>query len=514
MENEEKKHLEMLGKTLNSNLFFEAVEQSSVAISITDERANILYANKSFKKITGYDPFELIGENESILSDKSTPSIVYETLWGRLSQKKTWSGILVNRRKDHTRYLAELTIAPVVDENGITSHYLGMHRDVTEIHRLQQESTNQKALIESVVDSTPVITVVLNQQGDVILDNLSYKTLKADMGGKEPATEFLGALNLNMDNLINQLSENETEFKDREICFDLGSKKNLRWFSCSGSWFTSRDSSADNFFDARKDPYLLLVANEITDQKRQQEEIRMNALRAVLAEDDLIHSARETLSGAVYKLQEPMNMIAAALEVAKRRTNGEDHLLQCLQDALQAGTKAIATLQESMPEDTSELRININVNQLIREVLSILTSTLLAKGIVVEWNPTAVLPNIYGQESRLRNTFKQLLVNSIDAVSMSGSIKRELKITSAQDSPNFISVIIEDSGPGIPDEIKTKVFEPFFTTKQSKGKQSGMGLSMVQSTLTDHNGTISLSNKPGGGCIAKLQFPTTKLRAT
>jgi len=514
VEKEEKQRLEELGKNLSSNLFFEAVEQSSVAISITDEHANILYANKSFKKITGYEPSELIGENESILSDKSTPGIIYETLWGRLSQKKTWSGILVNRRKDQSRYLAELTIAPVLDENGTTSHYLGMHRDVTEIHRLQQESTNQKALIESVVDSTPVITVVLNQLGEVILDNLSYKTLKADMGGVEPATEFLGALNLNMDNLINQLSENEIEFKDREICFDSGGKENLRWFSCSGSWFTSRDVSADNFFDARKDPYLLLVANEITDQKQQQEEIRMNALRAVLAENDLIHSARETLAGAVYKLQEPMNMIAAALEVARRRTNGKDHLLECLQDALQAGTNAIATLEDSMPEDISEHRINININQLIREVLSLLTSTLLAKGIIVEWNPTAVLPNIYGEESRLRNTFKQLLENAIDAVSMSGNSRRELRITSIQDSPDFVSVTIEDSGPGIPDEFKTKIFEPFFTTKQGEGKQAGMGLSMVQSAVNDHNGTISLNNKPDGGCVATLQFPTTKFQAT
>ncbi|MDX1811121.1 MAG: nitrogen fixation negative regulator NifL [Gammaproteobacteria bacterium] len=514
MEKKSKQKANVLDTKLMPDLFFEAVEQSSVAISITDTHANILYANKSFKNITGYAPEEVLGKNESLLSDKTTPRIVYETLWGRLSQKKSWSGILVNRKKDHSRYLAELTIAPVLDEQGQTSHYLGMHRDVTEIHRLQQESINQKALIESVVDSTPVISVVLNTSGKVILDNQAYKALKADMGGGEPVEKILNTISDEMGRSAGEFTQEGITFKDYEISFDPGGKGSLRWFLCSGSWFRSRDSSADNFFEARKDPYLLLVANEITDQKRQQEEIRMNALRAMVAEEDLVHSTRETLSGAVYKLQEPLNMIAAALEVAKRRnTAGEDHLLQCLQDALQAGQQAMSTLQDSMPEDNIEMQSHLNTNQLIREVLGLLTPTLLAKGITVDWNPTGVLPSIFGQESRLRNVFKQLLDNAIDAISMNTGGLRELRIKSFQDSPHFVTVTIEDTGPGIPDDSKTKIFEPFFSTKTGNGIKSGMGLSMVQSAMNDHNGSFTLDNRPNGGCIATLQFPIAKYQA-
>lgn len=514
MKDESKQRVKYFDNTLNASLFFEAVEQSSVAISITDEKANILYANKSFKNITGYSPEEVVGKNESLLSDKSTPRIIYETLWGRLSQKKSWSGILINRKRDHSRYLAELTIAPVLDEKGDASHYLGMHRDVTEIHRLQQESINQKALIESVVDSTPVITAVLNSTGKVILDNQAYKVLKADMGGSEPADEILHALGEEFGSLFDNTDHEEIAFKDYEISFDPGGKGNLRWFSCSGSWFRSRDSSADNFFEARKDTYLLLVTNEITDQKRQQEEIRLNAMRAVIAEDDLVHSTRETLAGAVYKLQEPLNMIAAALEVAKRRkTDGEDHLLQCLQEALQAGQHAMSTLQDSMPEDSKELQSHINANQLIREVLSLLTPIMLAKGITVDWEPTGVLPNIFGQEARLRNVIKQLIDNAIDAISTGKSGKRELRIASFQDTPGFVTVTIEDTGLGIPDALKTKIFEPFFSTKTGSGIKSGMGLSMVQSVMNDHNGSFSLENKSSGGCIAILQLPIAKYQA-
>jgi len=514
VKSEDKINLDNAGISLDSRIFFEAVQQSSVAISITDNKANILYANKSFKQITGYEPQDVIGKNESLLSDKTTPRIVYETLWGRLSQKKSWSGILVNRRKDETRYLAELTIAPVLNDDGNIIHYLGMHRDVTEIHRLRQEAINQQAMVESVVDSTPVVTVVLNNKGEVIFSNQAYKTLKADMVDKEPADLLLGALDETVNELFSHASTKGRLFRDMEISFDPGGKGFLRWFSCSGSWFRSRDSSADNFFEARKDPYLLLVANEITGQKRHLEEIRMNALRAIMAEDDLIHNTRETLSGAVYKLQEPLNMIAAALEVAKRRTTGEDHLLTCLQDALQAGQKAMSSLQASMPEDSSELKIYVNTNQLIREVLELETNNLLSKGIVVDWNPESVLPNIFGQESRLRNMLKQLLKNSIDAVSVKGHKKREIKITSKQESSKFISIIIEDSGIGIPEKLKTKVFEPFFSTKTTNSLNTGMGLSIVQSTVNEHDGFFSLENKPAGGCVATLRFPVAKFQVT
>lgn len=66
--------------TINGNddkvpygLFVEAVEQAPIAISITDKKSNILYVNEAFSKVTGYHSSDILGENESLLSDKSTP---------------------------------------------------------------------------------------------------------------------------------------------------------------------------------------------------------------------------------------------------------------------------------------------------------------------------------------------------------------------------------------------------------------------------------------------------------
>ena len=133
---------------IHPRVFQHTVDQADIAISITDVGGNILYVNPAFVRVTGYAADELAGRNQSMLSNKTTPPEVYKSLWQHISRGEAWSGRLVNRRKDGSKYLAELDISPVVDAGGGIVNYLGMHRDVTAMHRLECEVKNQKALIE------------------------------------------------------------------------------------------------------------------------------------------------------------------------------------------------------------------------------------------------------------------------------------------------------------------------------------------------------------------------------
>ncbi|SFM38082.1 nitrogen fixation negative regulator NifL [Ectothiorhodospira mobilis] len=495
------------GRTLPPRLFYEAVEQSSMAISITDDRARILYANPAFTRVTGYPAGEVIGRNESILSDQHTPALVYETLWGRLRQLQPWSGRLVNRRRDGSRYLAELNIAPVLDAGGRLTHYLGMHRDITEMHRLEHQVRNQKALIESVVDAEPVAIALLDTGGRVVLDNQEYKKLAGDLRAREPARLLLEGIHGPGGAGDLAAMRGEGGFSDREVRVDPGGGRGARWFSCSGTWITEQDAAADAFFAPRRVDYLLLMAKEVTTLRRREEEMRVHALRALTAESERVEGMRETLEAAAYRMQEPVNLIQAAVQLLQRRREGgpDEALMRVLNDALDSGRRALGTLEACIPERREGPAAPVNLNAVLREVLGLFTRRLLAAGVVVEWDPAPVLPPVLGHEEPLRGLFKQLLDNALDALE-SGGDRRELHIrTRARD--DAVQVEIRDTGPGIPEALRLRVFEPFFSTKGRSGDGAGMGLPMVQEVVNRHAGLIAIDPAPPPGCCVRLQFP-------
>lgn len=497
------------GKQANNlpfSLFVKAVEQAPVAISITDKKANILYINDAFTSVTGYKAAEILGANESKLSDKSTPRQVYYDLWHTISRKQIWHGQLVNRKKMGQRYLADLTIAPMLDEHGAISHFIGMHRDVTQAHHAEQQVGNQKQLIESVINASPVAMAVLNDSKRVVLDNQMYKMLISELDKKEPALFFLDALEQEMGALWDNPDRNRG-FAHLEIRVEGVGRRGTRWFSCSGNWFSEDDTCADNFFVKQSKDYLLLSINDISQQRRQQENLQVQTLRTMLAEEEHIRSIRETLLGAMHQIRQPLNQINAAIQIMAQRNDANNRPLKDLLGQVQLmGEETLATLQRCVPEIPESAVVPVNLNQLLHEVMLLYSTKFLANGVVVDWLPNPVLPSILGSANKLRMLFKQLIDNAVNALNRAGSRERIIKISTAVDH-DWVHVAIADSGPGIPLNQHSKVFEPFFTTEAMGGLQAGMGLVMVKEIVNQHNGMIGIDPDYQNGCCFNISFP-------
>jgi nitrogen fixation negative regulator NifL len=495
---------------LPSQVFRQAVEQSALAISITDVYANILYANPAFERVTGYPLKEVVGHNESLLSYKVTPALVYESLWAQLRRQRAWNGVLVNRRRDGSRYLADLTITPVVDGAGHTSHFLGMHRDVTEVHRLERQVQNHKAMIESVVDAAQVAICLLDEHDRVVLDNQEYKKLIGDLG-REPASTLLTLLREQLGAGFDAARARRRAIHHREVRVERPGRTS-RWFTCAVSWFEEQDSSVETFYEPVRHQYLLLTAQEITEIKRQQEAIRINSLSVLLAEQERIQGLRETLAGAVYQLEGPLNTLTAAVRMLERRregNGGEDAIDIALETALRDSHAALDTLRACIPTQAMEAIQPLNLNEVLRDVLKMSTPALLATGVVVEWAPAPELPPVNGGNTQLAALFRQLLANAIEAMNERRGEERIVRLTTLQHA-DHVEVILEDTGPGIPHEWRYKVFEPFFTTKGAERGHLGMGLAMAQETVARHGGMIDIDPDFHDGCRLRVQLPSAR----
>jgi signal transduction histidine kinase len=140
----------------------------------------------------------------------------------------------------------------------------------------------------------------------------------------------------------------------------------------------------------------------------------------------------------------------------------------------------------------------VQVNRIIYNVMGFMEDHVLLRGIDVDTELDATLPEILGEENKLEQVFVNLIVNA--AQSMDGQGVLSLRTQFIPDT-NQIRIECADTGCGIAEEHLREIFEPLFTTKQ-RGKGTGLGLSICHGIVEQHRGTTrSLSENPVlGGC--------------
>lgn len=123
-----------------------AVENAGEAILITDLEGRIEYANPAFSKLTGYDTTEIQGLAPSVLKSGAHNNGYYHEIWTAIKGGRVWSGSIVDRRKNGTYFPALLTIAPVADNHGMITHFVGVQHDMTRQVELEEQLRHAEKL--------------------------------------------------------------------------------------------------------------------------------------------------------------------------------------------------------------------------------------------------------------------------------------------------------------------------------------------------------------------------------
>ncbi len=147
----------------------------------------------------------------------------------------------------------------------------------------------------------------------------------------------------------------------------------------------------------------------------------------------------------------------------------------------------------------------IDVNQVIEDVLSLLRQRISAHGILIDLKLDKKLPHIRGHRTLIHQVIINLVVNAIHALD---EFTRQDKAITIRTGVRDDSVVMEvlDNGPGIAAENLNQVFDPFFTTKIG-GEGMGIGLSICHNIVTGFGGVILAENRPEGGARFEVSIP-------
>jgi nitrogen fixation negative regulator NifL len=224
-----------------------------------------------------------------------------------------------------------------------------------------------------------------------------------------------------------------------------------------------------------------------------------------MAEQQMMQGMQETISGAIFQMQAPLNVIRAALAMPESVQQGAG-LREVLGQLLDSGDQALRSMQAALPGIQVEQPTPVNLNEILQEVLSLHTGPLLATGVVVDWEPALVLPSLSGRPNALRSLFKYLIDNALQALKVSASSHRELQVISREQG-EWLEVDIVDNGSGIDEALRLKVFEPFFSGWSQGQGHAGMGLTMAQEVAANHGGSLSIDTPLNGGCRVRISLP-------
>lgn len=173
---------------------------------------------------------------------------------------------------------------------------------------------------------------------------------------------------------------------------------------------------------------------------------------------------------------------------------------------IQTASSRIADLVSSIKTyshmDSEPSMEQVDIHEGLKSTLTMLRYKFKQKNVQLDKTCNHGLPRIKALEGELNQVWTNLIVNALDALPDDGTGKITIRSYQRRDN---LCVDVEDNGPGVPEDIQSRVFEPFFTTK-GVGEGTGMGLDIVRRSLKRHGGTVSLDSEPGKTCF-RVCFP-------
>jgi two-component system, LuxR family, sensor kinase FixL len=217
------------------------------------------------------------------------------------------------------------------------------------------------------------------------------------------------------------------------------------------------------------------------------------------------------MSGALaHEINQPLAAILHNAQAAQRLIVREPadlvEVRAALNDIVEAGKRAgnvIRQLRAMLRKGEAELR-PLDINTIVREVLDLAHSDLIAHQVAVVRRLASDLPPVRGDRVQLQQVFLNFIMNACEAMTDTGFGGRVLTVTTAAVDDGSVEICMIDTGRGFSPDLKERLFEPFITTRKDG---LGLGLSICRSIVAAHNGSLWAESNAESGAAFHVSLP-------
>ncbi|MFA6316304.1 MAG: ATP-binding protein [Elusimicrobiota bacterium] len=349
-----------------------------------------------------------------------------------------------------------------------------------------------------VAGNLAVITAILEYSGGAesnlwVLFLLPVYTACMILGGREVFLVTTGTISFNSVYVMA-----EAPYRTMPLAFGLAIKAAVLVFAAASTWrIAHRDRASRSRLRAQ-------VAELERLEGRLVDETRRARQSDAAAESGIM------MVGVAHDVSNVFWVVENAAEVLLDQVGGDpaaraeaDRILR----SVSVGRGILAHLLQHVRQE--KLRLEpLDLNAALEGVLDMAGQSLVKAGVAVEKRLAADLPRVAGSKAHLERVFLNLVSNARDAMKAGGTlrIRTEAADPVAGRSPE-VRVIVADTGPGLPAEVRAKIFTPFVTTKRS-GQGTGLGLFLCREIVNQHNGAIRAENPAAGGARFTVTLPT------
>ncbi len=400
------------------------------------------------------------------------------------------------KKKSGEKITVLLTAHTKRDEKGRIIGYEGLNIDISERKRMERELKEANKFLMNLIESSVDGIIVTNMKGDILIFNkgaeniLGYKT-----------EEVVGKMNIRSiyppgvaKEVMEKLRNHEYGGLGRLTSFPILHRR-------KDGELIEGDLSASVIYDEEgKEIASVGIFKDLRERLGIERELQKTQ-QALLQSEKLAAMGRLT-SQIAHELNNPIYGIMNTLELLKTEIPLESKRRKILELAL-SETQRLAEMLRNMlsfskPEE--EKRRPIKMNELIGGILLVMEKQMRESNIKVETAFDDEIPEVMASTNQMRQVMLNILKNAKEAMPKGGTLTVR---TSKEDK--HVLIHVQDTGVGIPEEIRDKIFEAFFTTKQ-KVKGVGLGLSVCYGIIKDHGGEIKVESEEGKGTTFTIRL--------